>query len=383
MGQPPAQCAGRGRSYFNSRAHKQQTVHNDQLAAREPLLDHDARIGRTARLHPLDRGFAVLDREHVDPFLVGDERGLGNHYFLFRCAAFDFDANKLSVDEHAGRIGKRGAHEYRVGVAIDLDIDEVDAAFLLVCPAPGKTKPRLDVADVDLASCRLLAQKVPLAHRKGDIHGILADDDRQWAALRAHDIALGDVSTADLSSDRGNDIGVTEVDPGRGQVGLVGHDRTLGLLILRASLVARDDGPGFLLNQVLRTAQLQRAERFRGLASLQGAFSLPDLCLEQSLFDPVQRRAFLDQVAFLEQHRFQESGDPRPNFDPADCFDPADIFSRLRDGPALRLGDADGNGGGWLLLGEGRSVEEEDHESSAKPLAHVRPQIAPSLRRCS
>src|SRR5260370_17136466 len=126
-------------------------------------------------------------------------------------------------------------------------MDEVDAAFLLVRPGIGKTKARLDVADIDLASCRLLTQKVPLAHRKGDIHGILADDDRQWAALRAHDITLGDVGTADLSGDRGNDIGVTEVNPGRLKVTLIVHDRPPAPLTLPPPLPPPHHAPPFPL----------------------------------------------------------------------------------------------------------------------------------------
>jgi hypothetical protein len=80
---------------------------------------------------------------------------------------------------------------------------------------------------------------------------------------------------------------------------------------------------------------------------------LPDLRLKQSLFDLVQRRIFLDQVAFFEQHLLQKTGDPRPNFDPADRLDPANIFSCLRDGPALHFDDAHGNRRGGLLLGKG------------------------------
>jgi hypothetical protein len=126
--------------HLNSRPHKQQTVHDDQLVARQASIDHHAGIGRATRLHPLDRGLATLDSKHVNAFLIGNQSGLRNHHFLFRLLAFDFDSNELSIDERAGRVRERGAHKYRVGVTIDLDIDEVDGAFLLVCRAVGKTK---------------------------------------------------------------------------------------------------------------------------------------------------------------------------------------------------------------------------------------------------
>jgi hypothetical protein len=99
-------------------------------------------------------GYSRFSRsqEHLDAFLIGNECGLGDHHFLFRLPAFDFDANELSIDERAGRIRESGAHKYRVGVTIDLDIDEVDAGFLLVCRAVGKPKARFNI--LLMSTCR-------------------------------------------------------------------------------------------------------------------------------------------------------------------------------------------------------------------------------------
>jgi hypothetical protein len=99
------------------------------------LIDHHTGIALGARLHPLDRGFAILDREYVDTLLIGNERGMRDHYFLVRLPGFEFDPNKLSVDERAVRIREYGARQDGVGATIDLDIDKVDAAFPLVRPA--------------------------------------------------------------------------------------------------------------------------------------------------------------------------------------------------------------------------------------------------------
>jgi hypothetical protein len=89
--------------------HKHQTFHDDKLAALEALIDHHAGFALAARLHAPDRGSAILDREYIDTLLVGNQRGLGDHLFLFRLAVFNFDANKLSVDERAVRIRERRA----------------------------------------------------------------------------------------------------------------------------------------------------------------------------------------------------------------------------------------------------------------------------------
>ena len=148
-------------------------------------FDDDAGIALIAWLDAPDDGFPILSGEDVNALLIGNKRRLRNHYLLLRVAKFEFEADKLPIDECTRRIWESGARQDGVGAAIDAHIDEVDAAFLLVRRAVGKSKVRLDAADVDFPCCRLRAQEFPLADREGHVHRILADDDRKGAARRA------------------------------------------------------------------------------------------------------------------------------------------------------------------------------------------------------
>ena len=73
-------------------------------------------------------------------------------------------------------------------------------------------------------------QELALADREGHIHRVPADDHGQRAAVRADDVALGQLGAADLAGDRRGDLGVAEVDVGGLQVGIGDDD-----LALRAS----------------------------------------------------------------------------------------------------------------------------------------------------
>ena len=52
--------------------------------------------------------------------------------------------------------------------------------------------------------------------------------------------------------------------------------------------------------QFLRALQLNFGQRLGSLVFLQRTFGLTDRGFEQTLFDAVERRPFLDQIAFLE-----------------------------------------------------------------------------------
>src|SRR5689334_8396747 len=75
-----------------------QAVHDDLLAAGQPSLNHDVRAVFGARLDALDDGLAILDDEHIDAALVGDERGLGDDDLLVGGAALEIDPHQLPVD---------------------------------------------------------------------------------------------------------------------------------------------------------------------------------------------------------------------------------------------------------------------------------------------
>src|SRR5262245_21748991 len=53
-----------------------QAVHDDLLAAGQARVNHDIRADLGAGLDALDDGLAIVDHEHIDASLVGDERSL-------------------------------------------------------------------------------------------------------------------------------------------------------------------------------------------------------------------------------------------------------------------------------------------------------------------
>ncbi len=258
--------------------------------------------------------------------------------------AYDRHADQLAVDQDAVRIGHRGADQHRVGGAIDRYVDEIDRAFLFVGRPVGKTDLDLDAIGVAEFSGQLRLQQFALADRKRHIHRILADDGREHAAVRADDVAGRDIGFADLAVDRRRDIGIAEIDVRRVQIGLIGHDGALGLLVRGKRLIAGDDSAGILVEQILRALQLDRGEHLGRFGSLQIALGLLDVGLEQSLLDAVERIALLDLVAFLEKDLVQITLDPRSDLDAIGRFDAPDEIARLCNRPFLGIDSADRHG---------------------------------------
>src|SRR5262249_26348723 len=327
----------RGRAHRRARTNGLEALDDDQLAARKSLLDDGVGAGLAADLDAFDRRLPVLDHEDVDALLIGDQRRLGHHDLFRGGARFDGDTHQLPVDERAGRVGKGGADEHRIGGAIDAHVDEIDPTCLVVKRVVGEPQPHIDPGDVDLVAAFARAQEIALAHGKADVHRVLADDRRQNPALRTYDVALGHVGLADLAGDRRVDFGVAEVDLRRGEIRLVGHDRALGLLVGCLRLVPRHRGPGALRQQILCPLQLHFGQDLRRFAALERALRLLDRRLEQALLDAVERLPLLDDIAFLEQHVLEETGYPRPDLDAIDRFDPADEIEAFGDRLALDL----------------------------------------------
>ena len=257
-------------------------------------------------------------------------------------------------------------------LAIDGHVDEVDVADLVVQGAVGKPELHLDGVDIGVLVLAGL-QHVGLAHRKGHIHRVLADDERQRPGVGADHIAFGDVGPADLSGDGRVDVGVAEIDVRGVQIGFVGQDLAFGLLVGGERLVARHDSAGLSRHQLLGALELNLGERFCRLAALQGALGLLDGGLEESRLDLIERRAFLDEVALLELHVLEEALHPRHDLDAVHGLDPADEVLGFRDRLELGLDHSDWNGGrrGRLPVGgEGGADGEhqEQRESHGQPL---------------
>src|SRR3984893_185433 len=215
IGLAPCQsCRQRVRPYRHAGPDALQSLHDDLLAPGEALIDDDAGPTFTARLDALDRGLSVLDRKNVDAALIGDQGRLGHHHFFFWCAAFKPDPHQLPVDQQSFRVRHRGAHQHRIGGAVDLHVDEVDFAQLVVGRSVGKSNSDLDALDVRHSVGLLGLKNVALAHRETDIHRVLADNDGQRAAVGTDDIPLGDVGAADLAGYRCRNVGVAEIDLG-------------------------------------------------------------------------------------------------------------------------------------------------------------------------
>jgi hypothetical protein len=88
--------ASRGRS--TKIADALQALDDDQLAARKPFLDDYAGAALASGLDALDRSLAVLDHEHIDALLIGDQRRLRYDDLFHGRAAFEADAHQLTVD---------------------------------------------------------------------------------------------------------------------------------------------------------------------------------------------------------------------------------------------------------------------------------------------
>jgi hypothetical protein len=124
---------------------------------------------------------------------------------------------------------------------------------------------------------------------------------------------------------------------------LIAHHLPVSLLIGGQGLVSCHSGSGVSVEQFLRSLELNFAQGLPCLASLERSFGRSNRCLEQSLLDAVERRAFLDQVAFLEKILFEISGDTRPDFHTLNGLDTADKYAGSFNGLALRRHRANGD----------------------------------------
>src|SRR6476661_8104168 len=86
-------------SHRYSGADPLQAVHDNLLAAGQARVNHDVRAALGAGLDALDGGLAVVDDEHIDAPLVGDERSLGDDDLLVGGATLEIDPHQLPVDQ--------------------------------------------------------------------------------------------------------------------------------------------------------------------------------------------------------------------------------------------------------------------------------------------
>src|SRR5262249_24610217 len=151
--------------------------------------------------HPADDSLVALDNEDVDALLIGDERTLRYHDLILRLASLDPNTHKLTVGQAALGIRNRPAHKHGISFAINLHVDEIDFAYLVIARTVGKTEPNLEGFEIQIepAAGLLRLQKISLTHRKRHVHRILTDDKGQYPVVWADDIAFRDVGSTDLA----------------------------------------------------------------------------------------------------------------------------------------------------------------------------------------
>ena len=138
----------------------------------------------------------------------------------------------------------------------------------------GKSNSDFDALDVDLNAADMRPQKFALAYREGHVHRVLANDQGERTAVGADDIACGNIGSADFAGNWRDDIGVAKIDVRSIEIGLVSKYRTLGLLVRRKRLVARNCRSGAFCQQIFRPLQLDYSQDFGSLGALQSTLCL-------------------------------------------------------------------------------------------------------------
>src|SRR5262249_43392643 len=140
----------RVRPHRCARTHTRQPLDDDLLTAGEAGVHHDAGAGLAARLDAPDHRLAVLDHEHVDALLVGNQGGLRDYDFLFRRPGRHADIDELAIDQRARRIREGCPHQHGVGRAGDRHVDEIDLPLLVLALAVGESQRRLDLSPLSI-----------------------------------------------------------------------------------------------------------------------------------------------------------------------------------------------------------------------------------------
>src|SRR6516165_10241492 len=114
----PHRLRHRACAHCRSWPYRLQPVHDHLIACRETRIDHDVCPAFAAGLHAPHSRLAVLNHEHIDAPLVGDQRSLRNDDLFIGLAALDIDLHQLAVDQVTVGIGYRGTDSHRVGGAV-------------------------------------------------------------------------------------------------------------------------------------------------------------------------------------------------------------------------------------------------------------------------
>ena len=130
------------RRHRHAGPHLLDALDDHPLARLQAVPDHRLRALRGAERDPPRLHLVVLaDHQHVGAGLIDLERRLRHRQHRLGRARLDPDADELAVDQQALGIGQLGAHRHRVGALVDLHVEEVDLARLVVQRAVRQRRP--------------------------------------------------------------------------------------------------------------------------------------------------------------------------------------------------------------------------------------------------
>ena len=216
---------------------------------------------------------------------------------------------------------------------VDLRVGQVPGAARRIFLAVGQAQADVDLGQAAIFLAARFADRLEVLHadREQHVDRILADDGREDAARRVHEVALGVDGAADAAVDRAPDVGVVEVRLGLDEGGTGLLDRAGRRVEIGLGLVEHRLRRVLPLHQVELAAVLQLGVGLRGLGDQQIALGLVERRLELHLLDLVEQVARLDVLAFGEQHLVEEALDARPHLDLVHRLDAAGELERAAD----------------------------------------------------
>src|SRR6476660_5924967 len=293
-----------------SRPQTLQASRGDQFATIEPFGDDDGSAHRLSNFYAPDGSLSILDDEDVDALLISDQRGLWHDDTFFRFVSFDTHLNKLTIDQPAIGIWQRSSHRDGVGRLINLDVNEINLARVLIDRSIRELHNDLRIVDCRLAvpAWREDPDELPLAHRKGDIHRIRTDNRRKYTGVRADDVAARHGSPPDPPVDSRVDIGIGEIDFFSFQCLLSCGQIPLCCLLRGQPLVTNSDRRCTCFHQLFGALELKRGIFEQRLRTQLCRLCLLNRRLKRTSLDAVQTRSGLDKLAILETHIVQIAG---------------------------------------------------------------------------
>src|SRR4051812_32477165 len=143
---PAERPAGRACPHSGSRSHPLQPVDDDLLTAGEAVLHDHVGPALAPDLDAPHGGLTVLDDEHVNTALVGDQCGLRHDDLLCRGSALKKNPHQLAIAKGSLGVGHCRTCQNGIDAPVDADIDKIDPTDLIIGHPLGKLDLDLDFA---------------------------------------------------------------------------------------------------------------------------------------------------------------------------------------------------------------------------------------------